>query len=324
MPTGYDPQRVHDMAQANLALLVLNVLLGLSIVWWWRAERWMTVSQGESFWRVYRRMLWRRCWRSLVVAAAIGIVFAFGGRDAEDAGKKIGSVMGLYPLLFIVIAATTWRATTRRLGGQSRVAVWASNVVVALIAAGLIGLDLIVVGAVFVAMSNLSKYRNDVPTGPQTLSFPAHTTVCADIAAPLRERASKIVGTLIDCGISSEEALRIAIYEMPNGKSWYSQFLPTLKQEQQRMVIRELQQYAEVGQKSAKNVILAHLYEIAICKELQEEKQLSINEVFDFWHAGLCNQSEEWWRSQLLGLPPVKQEELDKLRKNLMQSESER
>src|SRR6266446_8400220 len=100
MPTRYDPQRVHDMAQVMFAYPVFVVVLGLSIVWWWRAERTMIVNQGESFWRVYRRVLWRRCWRSFVVAAAIGIVFAFGGRDAEDAGKKIGSVIGLYPLLF--------------------------------------------------------------------------------------------------------------------------------------------------------------------------------------------------------------------------------
>ena len=93
MSAGYDPQRVHDMAQAMLALLGLALLWGLSRTWCSRVERRIVISSGESFWQVYRGLLWRESWRSFVVTAAIGVLFAFGGRDPEDAGQKIGSVI---------------------------------------------------------------------------------------------------------------------------------------------------------------------------------------------------------------------------------------
>src|SRR5436190_810715 len=118
MSAGYDPQRVHDMAQAMLALLGLALLWGLSRTWCSRVERRIVISSGESFWQVYRGLLWRESWRSFVVTAAIGVLFAFGGRDPEDAGQKIGSVIGLYPLLFIVIAVTAWSKTKQKLRAQ--------------------------------------------------------------------------------------------------------------------------------------------------------------------------------------------------------------
>ena len=121
MQNGYDPVRAEEIGQAMLALLILGLLLVLSRVWCSRVERRMVVSPGESFWRTYGRLLWRECWRSFVVTVAIGVVFAFRGETPEDAGQKIAFVTVLYPLLFIVVAATAWRATKRLFQNQNSI-----------------------------------------------------------------------------------------------------------------------------------------------------------------------------------------------------------
>ena len=113
MSAGYNPDEVRAMTVALEALLGLGFLWGLSRAWCSRVERRTVVSPGESFWRVYRRLLWSASWRSFVITVAIGLLLAFCGQDARDAGQKMGAVFGLYPFLFIVIAATSWRATTR-------------------------------------------------------------------------------------------------------------------------------------------------------------------------------------------------------------------
>jgi hypothetical protein len=113
MQAGYDPVRAREMGGAILALLILALVWGLSRAWCSRVERRMVISPGDSLWRTYGRLLWRESWRSFVVTAAMGVIFAFGGHDAYDAGQKMGSVVGLYPLLFIAIAATAWIKSKR-------------------------------------------------------------------------------------------------------------------------------------------------------------------------------------------------------------------
>src|SRR5438128_7247016 len=112
MQNGYDPVKAEQMGQAMFALLILGILWALSRVWCWQVERRMVIRPSDSFWRAYGRLLWRLSWRSLVLTAAMGVFLGLG-RDAYDAGQKIGSVVGLYPLLFVVIAVTAWRATKR-------------------------------------------------------------------------------------------------------------------------------------------------------------------------------------------------------------------
>jgi hypothetical protein len=113
MQNGYDPVSAREIGQAMLALLILGLLWGLSRAWCSRVERRMVISPRDSFRRAYGRLLWRECWRSLVLTVLMGMFFAVGGRDAEDAGRKMAFVTVLYPLLFIGIAATAWRATKR-------------------------------------------------------------------------------------------------------------------------------------------------------------------------------------------------------------------
>jgi hypothetical protein len=283
----------------------------------------LVISAGESFGRIYRRLLWGRCWRCFVVTAAFGAAFALAGQDAEEAGEKMGWGVGaVYPFLFVVIAATTWRATIRKLGGQPRAAVWASNLLVMVIGTVVIGFGLIFLLSTLLAVGSFRHRAGAIAAHSD--SPPISNGVCADIAFSIREEAAKIAVILFDCGVPNEEARQIAMYEVQSGRKWLTDLLPRLNQEQQRMVLHQFQKYEEVGRKSGRDVIVAHLCEVAICRTLQAEKQLSTGDVFDTWRAGVCNRSDEWWKSQLSDLQPDTQTKLNKLRRTLMDAESKK
>jgi hypothetical protein len=295
----------------------------------------MVMSPGEPFWRFYRRLLWRESWRSFVLIAAIAAFLAFGSQNPEEAERNMARMTFTYPFLLFVTAATAYRAAKRKFQGDPRLIQsrrYPNSRTIALIIVGAIGLGAII--AVIFNRSALSK--RSVPSGYDSLEGTVGSTTAqhpsvpsstdhGDITFPIRKQAWTVARTLVDCGISDEEARRIAMYEMPSTRNvdwWKTQLLPRLNREQQRTAIRELDRYQEITQKSTDAVIVAHPYELAICKVLEEEKQLSINEVFDLWQAGICNQGEQRWTSLLRGLQPAKQDELNKVRAKLVQLQS--
>jgi hypothetical protein len=332
---AYNPARARAIGDLIFELFIFVVLLGLSRAWGRRVERRMVMSPGESFWRFYRRLLWRESWRSFVLIAAIAAFLAFGGQNPEEAGRNMAWIIFPYPILFIVNAAMAYRAAKRKFQGNPRLIQprrYPNSRTIALIIVGAIGFGAII--TVIFNRSALSKRSvhsgYDSPEGTVASTTAQHPSVLlstdhGDITFPIRKQAWTVARTLVDCGISGEEARRIAMYEMPSTKNvdwWKTQLLPRLNLEQQRMAIRELDRYQEITQKSTDAVIVAHLYELAICKMLEEEKQLSINEIFDLWQAGICNQSEQRWTFLLRGLRPAKQDELNKVRTKLVQLQS--
>src|SRR5438552_4145257 len=196
---GYNQEEARAMGDLIFELLIFGVLLGLSRAWGRRIERRMVVSPGESFWRFYRRLLWRESWRSFVLIAAIAAFLAFGGHNPEEAGRNMAWIIFPNPFLLIVIAATAYRAAKRKFQGDPRLIQprrYPKSRTIALIIVGAIGFGAII--AVIFNRPVLSKRSvpsgYDSPEGTLDSTTARHPSVPlstdhGDITLPIRKQA---------------------------------------------------------------------------------------------------------------------------------------
>jgi hypothetical protein len=103
---------------------------------------------------------------------------------------------------------------------------------------------------------------------------------------------------------------------------WKKELLPRLTEDHQRLVTKELEAYNQLSWKAKDDVIKAYLGELVIWDTLQQEKHLSIFEVFDLWQGGIVNQTDDWWRAQLEGVSEPKRNHLNDLRQRLLHPQS--
>lgn len=126
--------------------------------------------------------------------------------------------------------------------------------------------------------------------------------VSEDVAFALRHRAWRMAGVLIYCGMSPDEARRLAMHKMPgmvNVSWWSTDLLPKFAPEQQQTIRRELQRFTDELSEAGDRQMQTYIAEIAICNVFQKEKHLSDTATFNLWQAGLGNQTNQWWQQQL-------------------------
>jgi hypothetical protein len=145
-----------------------------------------------------------------------------------------------------------------------------------------------------------------------------------DITFALRESASRVVEPLVQSGISGDEARRIAILDMPStaNTNLWTGLRARLNPKQKEVVISALFEYHLLTHPATDNFLDVFLSEQAICDMLYADTPMTMGKIFDVWRAGLCNQSEDWWESQLRDMPLPKQQEFKHLRTRLTDAEA--
>ena len=257
---------------------------------------------------------------------------AFGITDAESLGYLFGIVISIGIVLAIlvfgiiaVVKAFTRRTTIWIVTGSFAVLILAVPVL------------FVVAGFVRVFTSPSQRFQSKSltsDTGSFTRAKPADPSPSATIgagtmsdakqlsdpASPLRQHAAKMAATLVFCGLSRDEAYEVALHKMPGLTTvnwWRTELLPRFNEEQQRIIVNQLESFQAIERQSGKSAVLAYLYELAIWKILENEKEISRARLFELWQAGVINQSDETWRAGLDGVSATKQGELNRLRDRL-------
>lgn len=101
-----------------LLLIIVGLMFAIMSPWCYRIAKRLPVRIGENARNIYARLLARMWWRALIVAIIFGVILAASGQSPEEAGFRFGTVVGVYPVLFLLMLIPAWTAAKQRRTGD--------------------------------------------------------------------------------------------------------------------------------------------------------------------------------------------------------------